>query len=423
MDPNPKSFPILSYVMARLPSLGPKPAAADSEIDIEQPPMPPQKPLSDPSSSSAQAQIEDDMPHLTQPRVLASMTRAISDVAQTRSVLNTLGPRPDHEAVDKAKTKLADIDASLAKQLEETTTVSIPVLDYSNSASTGPKSKTIEARVLKPISSKAHVIPDSIMGLENLEELNASSNMLESLPDSIGLLQKLKILNVSANKLEALPDSICHCRSLVELDVSFNNLTYLPTNIGYELVNLQKLSVQLNKIRSIPSSVCEMKSLRCLDAHFNELNGLPIGIGRLNNLETLDLSSNFSDLKELPDTFGDLTNLRELDLSNNQIHALPDTFGRLDNLTKLNVDQNPLAIPPVEIVKEGVEAVKLFMAKRWLEILAEEERKSMLEMQEHAQTGWLTRSTSWLKGYVSTVSEYLGSPRGSPRDPYLDQQF
>lgn len=205
--------------------------------------------------------------------------------------------------------------------------------------------------------------------------------------------------------------------------MSFNNLTYLPTNIGYELVNLQKLSVQLNKIRSIPSSVCEMKSLRCLDAHFNELNGLPIGIGRLNNLDTLDLSSNFSDLKELPDTFGDLTNLRELDLSNNQIHALPDTFGRLDNLTKLNVDQNPLAIPPVEIVKEGVEAVKLFMAKRWLEILAEEERKSMLEMQEHAQTGWLTRSTSWLKGYVSTVSEYLGSPRGSPRDPYLDQQF
>jgi hypothetical protein len=210
---------------------------------------------------------------------------------------------------------------------------------------------------------------------------------------------------------------------LVELDVSFNSLTYLPTNIGYELVNLQKLSMQLNKIRYLPTSVCEMKSLRCLDAHFNELHGLPHAIGRLTNIEILNLSSNFSDLKELPDTIGDLTNLRELDLSNNQIHALPDTFGRLDNLTKLNMDQNPLVIPPVEVVNEGVEAVKLFMAKRWLEVLAEEERMSMLEMQEQGQTGWLTRSTSWLKSYVSNVSEYLTSPRGSPRDPYLDQQL
>lgn len=214
-------------------------------------------------------------------------------------------------------------------------------------------------------------------------------------------------------------------RSLVELDVSFNGLTYLPTNIGYELVNLQKLSIQLNKIRSFPSSVCEMRALRYLDAHFNELHGLPIAIGKLINLEVLNLSSNFSDLRELPDTFGDLTNLRELDLSNNQIHALPDTFGRLDNLVKLNLEQNPLELPPKEIVNEGVEAIKTFMAKRWVDILLEEERKSR-EVQELAEAGWLTRSTSWLKNYVSTVSgtvnEYLVSPR-TPRDPCLDQQL
>ena len=55
-------------------------------------------------------------------------------------------------------------------------------------------------------------IPDSIAGLEILEELNLASNLLEALPDSIGLLLNLKILNVSSNKLEFLPDSICHCR-------------------------------------------------------------------------------------------------------------------------------------------------------------------------------------------------------------------
>lgn len=204
--------------------------------------------------------------------------------------------------------------------------------------------------------------------------------------------------------------------------MSFNSLTYLPTNIGYELVNLEKLSIQLNKIRSLPTSVCEMRSLCYLDAHFNELHGLPAAIGRLTNLEVINLSSNFSDMTELPETFGDLTNLKELDLSNNQIHALPNTFGRLDNLTKLNLDQNPLVIPPAEIVSEGVEAVKLYMAKRWLEILVEEEKKSMLEVQEQEQTGWLTRSTSWLKNTISGVSEYLGSPK-TPKDPYLDQQL
>lgn len=208
----------------------------------------------------------------------------------------------------------------------------------------------------------------------------------------------------------------------MELDASFNSLTYLPTNIGYELVNLERLSIQLNKIRSLPTSVCEMRSLRYLDAHFNEIRGLPLAIGKLTKLEVINLSSNFSDLTELPDTIGDLTNLRELDLSNNQIHALPYTFGRLDNLTKLNLEQNPLVIPPIEVVNEGVEAVKLFMAKRWLEILVEEER-SMLEVQEQAQTSWLTRSTSWLKGYASGVSEYLSTPKPPRGDPYLDQQL
>lgn len=209
--------------------------------------------------------------------------------------------------------------------------------------------------------------------------------------------------------------------------MSFNSLSYLPTNLGNELGNLQRLSIHLNKIRSLPSSIGQMSSLRFLDAHFNELCGLPDEIGRLTNLEVLNLSSNFTDLRELPYTLGELTNLKELDLSNNQIYALPDTFGRLDKLTKLSLEQNPIAIPPSEVVQLGVEAVKTFMAKRWLDILVEEERKSMVQVNEEAQgAGWLTRSTSWLKNYASVVSEgvsgYIGAAGGSPRDPYLDEQ-
>ncbi|KAI3845266.1 hypothetical protein MKW98_009332 [Papaver atlanticum] len=265
-------------------------------------------------------------------------------------------------------------------------------------------------------TNQLEVIPDSIPGLEKLEDLNLSSNILESLPDSIGLLVNLKYLNVSTNKLKTLPDSIINCRSLVELEASFNQLTYLPTKIG-ELVNLQKLLVGLNKICSLPSSICEMKSLRHLDAHFNELRGLPHAIGLLTNLEILNVSSNFSDFTELPLTFGELINLKEIDVSNNQISALPDTFGRLDGLTKLDLDQNPLFMPPMEIVEQGVEAVKEFMAKRWVDILLEEEHKIM-EANTEAQKGWLTRSTSWL-------TEYLAGGEKSPKAQvhYLDQQL
>ncbi|KAK7389126.1 hypothetical protein VNO78_23958 [Psophocarpus tetragonolobus] len=512
MDPHPGSHPILSYVMSRLPSFSPRTPSANastshSHIDMEQPPP------SDPSSS-----IVGQMPNLTDPEMLASMTRAISDVSQARSVFKLIGARPTHEEVDNAKAKIADLQAHLSRQLEEIVALPRPPeideptwrahlalkekackdsadkdirihksliqLDNMHDAY-GKLLKDAEKRLVKiyedhgdndndndnddgdevkeqvqeilheaygrgmervDLSGKRlkhlpegfghipalvvlhvsnnqlSVIPDSISGLQNLEDLDISSNVLASLPDSIGLLQKLKFLYVSGNKLAALPDSISQCRSLVELDASFNSLTYLPTNIGYELLNLQKLLIQLNKIRSLPSSICEMKSLRYLDAHFNELRGLPIAIGKLTNLQVLNLSSNFSDLRQLPATFGDLISLKELDLSNNQIHALPDTFGRLDNLVKLNLDQNPLEVPPVEIVDQGVQAVKSFMIHRWIDILAEEERKSTQVLQEQGQNDWLTRSTSWLKNVSENVTEMIMSPR-SPKDAILDQQL
>lgn len=213
-------------------------------------------------------------------------------------------------------------------------------------------------------------------------------------------------------------------RLLIELDASFNKLTYLPTNIGFELVNLKRLSIQYNKIRSLPTSIGGMKSLKLLDVHFNELRGLPHSVGKLINLEILNLSSNFSDLTELPDNISDLISLKELDLSNNQIHTLPFTFGQLFNLTKLNLDQNPLTIPPEEVVNEGVEAVKSYMAKRRDEILMEEEQKTTHEMPEQTRASLLTRSTSWLNNFVSNVSGYLGgSPKSNANSNYLNQQL
>lgn len=474
--------------------------------DIEEPP------ISSPSSSSSAPFFHDPlverMPHLKDPKVMSAMAEAVSEISQTRSILQALGERPDHEAIDIAKSKVAEIEGVLSSQLEEIALSprradvdkerenaerekmmykAVIQLDEMHDAYekllrsseeklmkiydsavrekeegdeddeeenqvvdevneevvailkdekiekvdlTGRKLRILPEAfgklrhllVLNLSSNQFQSLPDSIAGLEILEDLNLSSNSLQSLPDSIGLLLKLKILNVSGNKLTALPDSISHCKSLVELDASFNNLAYLPTNIGYEMVNLRKLSVQYNKIRSLPTSVGEMKSLQNLDVHFNELHGLPATVGKLTYLLTLNLSGNFSDLKELPLTFGELINLEELDLSNNQIHALPDSFGKLEKLVKLNLEQNPIVIPPIEVVKDGVETVKIYMAKRWADLLLEEEERSKQETEEVQDNGWLKRSVSKLNDVVTKASEYLGSPR-SPRDPCLDQQL
>ncbi|KAL8226005.1 hypothetical protein R6Q57_018562 [Mikania cordata] len=509
MDPNPKKFPILSYVMSKIPSVS---RSQSPEFDIEQPAPVPSHFISD---LEPVFEITERMPYLNDPELIASMRAAVADVSRTRSILKTLGECPDHEFVDIASSRLAVIEENAFNILQEvalsdedvvevdkrkkeiererqsyTAVISLYEMHQSyekmlseaekqleklyEAAKKGGKSvafvdqgsaseipvedgvkdelvsilqdaftKNVERidlsqrrlpflpeafgklRTLVSLNlatNQLEVIPDSIAGLENLEELYVSSNLLESLPDSIGFLLKLKILDVSSNKLTSLPDSICHCRSLVELDASFNKLTYLPTNIGFELVNLKKLSVPLNKIRSLPTSIGEMKSLQFLDAHFNELRGLPSSIGCLSNLEILNLSGNFSDLTSLPLTIGDLTNLKELDISNNQIQELPATFGRLENLEKLNLEENPLADLPKEVVNDGVEAVKEFMARRWLDLLLEEEERSKCVENEPTQGGWLTRSTSWLTSVAGTVGGYLGGG-GNTTDPYLNQQL
>uniref|UniRef100_A0A6N2N345 Plant intracellular Ras-group-related LRR protein 3 n=1 Tax=Salix viminalis TaxID=40686 RepID=A0A6N2N345_SALVM len=432
-----------------------------------------------PNSQQFDQNLSAQFPYLNYPKVLSALTQSIpSSATNISSLLKSLGPRPNPEVVSMARSnltqmqepgnteiykavlKLEEMHEEYERQLKEVEEMLVgvykdvvlreiekgeqvdeEVVAILKEAESGGAVERVNLSdrqlrlipesigrlhgllVLNLSQNQLEVLPDSIAGLEKLEELDVSSNLLVFLPDSIGLLRNLKFLNVSANKVKALPESIALCSSLVEIDASFNNLISLPINIGYGLVNLERLSLQLNKIRLLPPSICEMKSLRFLDVHFNELRGLPQAIGRLTNIEVLNLSSNFSDLEELPEEIGDLMNLKELDLSNNQIRTLPDSFVRLENLTKLDLNENPLSVPPREVVNKGVQAIREFMAKRWLDMV-EERQTNMAEANQQApQGGWLVWGGSVLNNFVSGVSQsvsgYLGEK--SPKDPYLDQ--
>ncbi|KAL1210051.1 Plant intracellular Ras-group-related LRR protein 2 [Cardamine amara subsp. amara] len=455
MDQDLDKFPLLSYVLHQF----------DSNLHA-------------PPSMAAQETLLPYFALLSDPQIISSLTQSIpTTITQTLFVLTSLGSRPDPLAVSSARSKIAQIMDTLSpeeaakeseiysgilrleevhdsyekklkdledelsrvyatavetllKSREEVNEEVVKVLEEAESGGiieridlSGQELKLLPEAFGK-IAGLVYLnlsrndltfVPDAISKLRKLEELDVSSNSLESLPDSIGMLLNLRILNASANNLTSLPESIAHCRSLVELDASYNNLTSLPTNIGYGLQNLEKLSIHLNKLRYFPGSISEMLSLKYLDAHMNEIHGIPNSIGRLTKLEVLNLSSNFNNLMGVPDTITDLTNLRELDLSNNQIQVIPDSFYMLRKLEKLNLDQNPLEIPTQEVAKQGAEAVREYMRKRWDEIMEEKQRIGVeAERQRHGyEAGWVYWGTSMVTNLVSGVTQTIGFGGGS----------
>lgn len=149
-----------------------------------------------------------------------------------------------------------------------------------------------------------------------------------------------------------------------ELDANFNKLTRLPDTIGFELLNLKKLIVGSNKLASLPSSTGHLMSLTHLDARLNCLQSLPDDLENLTNLRTLNVSQNFQHLKTLPYSIGLLLSLTELDISYNNISTLPDSMGCLGKLKKFTVEGNPLVSPTMEVVNQGLGAVRMYLSEK-----------------------------------------------------------
>lgn len=245
-DPNPKKFPVLSYVLARLPSFTPaKSSSSAPAFDVEQPPP--------------QSSIEIEMPHLAEPGVLASMTKAITDVAETRSVLRTLGPRPDHEAVDRARAKLNEIEGMLSESFEDialteaagedeiekrrremdqekTWCESILKLDEVHGSYEKLLSEAEErlVRIYEFAEKKAKVeegeggveeveVNEEVVGIlqealaNPVERVDLSGRKLSLLPEAFGRIQGLLVLNLSNNQLQVCSHfknrdhSLLHC--------------------------------------------------------------------------------------------------------------------------------------------------------------------------------------------------------------------
>lgn len=251
MDPNPNSFPILHYVMSKLPSIGPRRSTTTAEYDIEQPPLP-----SSPSQQPPKEpyfELTERMPHLSDPKLISSMRSAVVDVSHTRSILRTLGERPDHESVDTAKAKLAEIESNLANQLDEIALsdhvdqkedayrkaaekerqlykalISLDEMHeayekllqdaekrlekiYATAADAGKGASTSSASTsseeppppaAKDVNEEVVAILKDALGKEGVEKIDLSQRRLPFLPEAFGRLLTLVDLNLSTNQLE-----------------------------------------------------------------------------------------------------------------------------------------------------------------------------------------------------------------------------
>jgi len=128
--------------------------------------------------------------------------------------------------------------------------------------------------------------------------------------------------------------------------------------------NATTLDLSSKGLTSLPSEITELKNLTTLDISGNRLSSLPPEITELKNLTTLDISGNR--LSSLPPEITQLKNLTTLDISYNQLTSLPPEILKLDMNIKweyqpfengIFLEGNPLENPPVEIVKQGREAV------------------------------------------------------------------
>ncbi|ORZ15214.1 hypothetical protein BCR42DRAFT_416633 [Absidia repens] len=99
-------------------------------------------------------------------------------------------------------------------------------------------------------------IPETIIAMPCLEELDLSCNQLSTLPTQL-TIPSLIHLNVSRNQLDSLPASLGRaCWRLKTLNVSKNHLTTLPANL-VDLEHLELLDISENLLCIMPADILE----------------------------------------------------------------------------------------------------------------------------------------------------------------------
>ncbi|MBN2315257.1 MAG: leucine-rich repeat domain-containing protein [Sedimentisphaerales bacterium] len=231
-------------------------------------------------------------------------------------------------------------------------------------------------RYLTKLNLSANLITNIsfLKGLTNLTELNLGYNGLSDISPLQGL-KNLSILSLYHNNTTDL-SPLQGLKNLTELYLWNNQLTDLSPLEG--LTNLTELNLPTNNITDL-SPLRDLKNLKNLDLAGNEITDLS-PLQDLKNLKNLNLAWNeITDISPLRGP----KNLTKLDLRTNRIKRFPPElleFGmqvvwESASGKGINLCGNPLESPPVEIVEQGMKAIR-----EYFKSLGKEEKKLLNEM-------------------------------------------
>lgn len=226
-------------------------------------------------------------------------------------------------------------------------------------------------------------LPEGLFELIWLEELNicngyykegvfiksqnkGESNYLSTIPRNIEQLQNIQVLRINAryyNKWGITDISpLKKLKKLIILDLHGNNIK--DANVLENFMHLEYLNIHSNQVSDI-SFLKNLKELVTLNVANNSVLYIP-NLEHLSKIRYLDLRSNkISDISSLKNLF-QTSAFKRLDISSNNIKNLTPILPLIKRGASIKwsslkdgicVQDNPLTTPPIEIVKEGNQAI------------------------------------------------------------------
>jgi len=232
----------------------------------------------------------------------------------------------------------------------------------------------VDISFLKEMSQLTHltVSRNNITNVGSIEFLNElifldlSLNAINDITPLIGL-RKIEKLNLSSNKLSDVSTlaNLTNIKKLYIHDNLINNIDTLR-----ELKDLEGLYCVRNRINDI-SCIENLFHLKDLFAGSNKIKDISV-LKNLRSLKRIYLPDNkINDISSLKE----LGSLKHLILTGNPITEIPEwitdfnlriKWSKLDNSSDTEVIaffDNPIDNPPIEIIKEGNDAIKRYFEK------------------------------------------------------------